>query len=398
MQLRHLIFIFFSTFPLYGLDTTLLTTQKQAIFEQKLRAIKASAHALKYNWISPLTLSTSLNSSEGIKSSQYNALIQFNQDIYRSGGIGHSMNYAENQLAYDLLDLESQNAALYKEILIGALELQQLQITLEQNEYQLKNSEIEIFLKTQQYKTGNVDITEMNNAIMNKNNLLKTMIATKESIANKKIALTQLSNQPVEKIRVKYFEPITQEQFIQNSFGVLQAKIESQLAGTEYAIDKSSYLPSISVNGQLGYQDALSQSQQINGDKNYHSLGISLSMPIDFNAPSKLEAQEASYLQQRIEISDIESEQEVFYQQQMQKIDDYNSYQELTQKNMSLYEELIKVSKQGFQTGYTAGYDLQTLENTQKIDERELQINRLNIQIALAELYLETNLGVNYYE
>lgn len=390
--------LFIVTIPILALDTALLTSQKQAIFEQKQKAIEANARVMKYNWISPLSLGSSISTSEGIGSSTYNARIQFNQDIYRSGGIGHQMAYAESKLAYDMLGLEQENAMLYEELLIGRLELEQLQARLRQNEYKLKNAEIEVFLKTQLYKSGNVDITEMNNALMNKNSMMKSIITAKENISNKKIVLAQLTGQPVDSIRVKSFSNMTEKTFLQNNFTVLQAKLESQLAGTEYAIEKSDYLPSVSVSGQLGYQDSLTDAQQILQDKNYHSLGLSLSMPIDFNAPASLEAQKATYLQRRIEVADVETERQAFYQQQMIKVRDYEEYTQLTQENMDIYRELIDVAQKGFKTGYSSGYDLQTLENTQKIDELELEINRINIQIALAQLHFETNLGVAYYE
>lgn len=382
---------------LNALDVALLTADKQEIFKQKQRAIEANAKQLKYNWISPLSLSSSVSSSEGVDDTSYNASIRLNQDVYRSGGIGQSMSYADSKLAYDLLSLELENAILYEELLVGLLELKQLRVILEQAEYKLKNSEIEIFLKTQQYKTGNVDITEMNEALMNKNSVLKSILTTKESIINKEIGLKKLTDLPLEAISVLAFRHLTEEDFIQNSFNVLQSKLESTLAGTEYEIKKTDYLPTVSVSGQMGYQDTFKSNSQSMIDKEYHSLGLTLSMPLDFNSKSAMEEKEASYLQSRIVVGDVEAEEKAFYQQSMNRIKNYQEHNRVTKQNMELYGQLIDVADQGFKAGYKTGYDLQTLQNTKIIDELEIRINELNIEMIKANVHFATNSGETYY-
>lgn len=398
MHLRYLLLSLFTLTPLTALDTSLLTSDKQEIFEQKKRVIEASAQQLKYNWVSPVSVSSSLSSSDGVNDMSSNTAIQLNQDIYRSGGISESMNYADGQLAYDMLGLEEENAVVYSELLVGLLELQQLNVTLKKTEYQFKNSEIEVFLKSQQYKSGNVDITELNDALMRKNAILKTLLTTKQSIIDQEISLKKLTPLSLESIKVLPFRPLSKEQFIQNNFTLLQSKLESQLAGTQYAIKKTDYLPTVSLSAKAGYQDSLQSSSQILMDNAYHSLGVTVSMPLDFNANSALEEQEANYLQRRINVSDVQRAQNAFYEQSINKINNYQNHINVTAQNMKLYAELIDVTQKGFDAGYKTGYDLQTLQNTKIIDELEIEINELNIQMTQAGLHFASNLGERYYE
>jgi outer membrane protein TolC len=393
---KTLLFIsIFSISHLYGLDLTLLTHQKQEIFKKKKEIIEASAKQLKYNWISPLHLSSSLNQSNSNSGLGYNASIQLNQDIYRSGGIGHALSYADAQLAYNLLSLEMENAQLYQELFVGLLTLQRLKVELEQAEYQLKNSEIAIFLKTQQYKTGAVDITELNNALMSKNSTLKTLLTTKKTILSQQIALRQLTDTPLEQIKIMPFKSLAYETYIQSNFNFLQAMFNSQLTDTEYEIQKTNYLPKVSVSGQYGYQDRTTNYTQ---DNTFHSVGLTLSMPLDYNEKASLEENYASFLKSKLDIGDIKADEEAFYKQGQTAIANYQEYIEVTQKNMALYKELIDVSDQGFKAGYRTGYDLQTLKNTKIIDELEIKINKINIQIEEAKLHFASNLGEKYYE
>ena len=62
----------------------------------------------------------------------------------------------------------------------------------------------------------------------------------------------------------------------------------------------------------------------------------------------------------------------------------------LAQNNLALYDDLIQATTAGVKTGYRSGYDLETLQNTKKIDEYEITINELNIQLELVKLHYLT--------
>ena len=59
-------------------------------------------------------------------------------------------------------------------------------------------------------------------------------------------------------------------------------------------------------------------------------------------------------------------------------------------QNDKLYEDLIMVNKSSNAAGMTADYDLEVLQNTQKVNEYDLQINDINKKLQYTKLYFKT--------
>lgn len=389
---KYLVVICLVALNLFAWEIALLKKEKQEVLIQKKAAIEASARQLKYNWVSPITLSASYTKSSNNDEFLFGGSVQLNQDIFRSGGIFYALDYADIKLASDLIGWEKESAGYFEELFVALLELKKLQLQLKQSEYKYKNSEIEVFLKKEQYKNGYVDITEFNNALIDKNSLLKTIMTTKQSIDEKRIALMQLTDLAPETITLPRFAVLSEETYKKNSFNILEAKLSTALADRQYDLTVTDYLPALSVNGQYGYQDYSSSYFQGGGQEStYHSIGLTLSMPLDFNTKAALQENKAAYLQNKWQLSDTEADELALYRQSMSRIGNYREHNKITRDNIRLYSDLVDISDQGVKAGYTAGYDSQTLQNTKKVDELEIAINDVNIQIELAQLYFATH-------
>ena len=143
----------------------------------------------------------------------------------------------------------------------------------------------------------------------------------------------------------------------------------------------------MSLNAELAYQEYSQKNYPNNYDGKYYSTGITISMPLDFNTNTKIQEQKAAYLQAKFQIEDEKIAQKATYEESQSLIKNYQEYIEVTKNNLVLYEELIFMTKQGFKAGYKSGYDLETIENTQKIDVLEIKINETNIQLELLKLH-----------
>ncbi len=384
---------------LSAFDESLLKPEKQEILQQKEAEIKASAKQLKYNWISPLSLSASTSKSNTQDDFGYNTSIQLNQDIFRSGGLGEALAYGDLKLAYDLIGLDQERTILYKQLFTVLFDLERLRLTKEQTEYKLKNSDIEVFLKKEQYKIGTIDITELNRALMDKNTILKTLLTTKTMLLEKEITLKKLTDISLAQIKTPHFSLLPKVLYLKNNLNLLKVKLENKLAKTSYDLTKSSYLPKLSVNGQYGYQDTkVSSYQNSNDDHDYHSVGLSLSMPLDYNTKASLQEKKANAIKSELEISDLEIDEIALYNTAIHQIRNYQDHSKVLEKNIVLYDELIDIGKKGFDSGYKSGYDIETLKNTKMIDVLEIKINDIYIQVEQAKLHFATNLNEETYE
>lgn len=386
------------TIQIIAADFSLLYPEKQEIRNEKLNEIDASHKKQKYNWVSPLNLSLSKNKSKSLNSGTYTvdqASIGLNQDIFRFGGIYYTIAFADKQKNYQLLTWEKENNELYQQIYTTVVTLKRLNFQLKQSEYRLKNTEIDLFLKQEQYKVGSGDMTQLNNAIMDKNDQLKQIITIKESIASTQKKLKELTPFSFEEIDIPIFKMIDKNEYIQQNYAINQANLQSDLNFNQYKNTKSNYLPHVSINAEVGYQKYNQETYNTDYDGDYYSTGLSISMPLDFNSNTTIEEQKAAYLQAKLQIEDEKIAQKAAYEESQELIKNYKEYIEITEKNLSLYDQLIFITKQGFKAGYKSGYDLQTIVNTKKIDVLEIKINESNIQLELIKLHFAQQQRIN---
>lgn len=395
---KNILLVSVLTIEIIASDFSLLHPQKQEIRKEKLNEIEALHKKQKYDWVAPLSLSLSKNKSKSLTSGTYTvdqATVGLNQDIFRSGGIYYTMAFADKQRNYQLLTWEKENNELYQQIYTTVVTLKRLNFQLKQSEYRLKNTEIDLFLKQEQYKVGSVDMTQLNNAIMDKNDQLKQIITIKESVVSTQKKLKELTPFSLEEIDTPIFTMIDKDKYIQQNYAINQADIQSDVNFNQYKNTKSNYLPHVSINAEVGYQEYNQKTYNTDYDGNFYATGLSISMPLDFNSNTTIEEQRAAYLQAKLQIEDEKITQKAAYEESLDLIKNYQEYIEITKKNLALYDQLIFITKQGFQAGYKSGYDLQTIENTQKIDVLEIKINESNIQLELIKLHFAQQQRIN---
>nr|WP_321267579.1 TolC family protein [uncultured Sulfurimonas sp.] len=388
------IIFFLLAFNLLASDKTLIRLNKQDIINEQKKEIEANAQKLKYDWIAPLNLSSSYTKSDTNSNAISDTSIKLNQDIFRSGGIIYKIDYANVKLKNALDSLALANTSMYQELFTGLLEYKKLHSMLKQNHFTLLNTEIDVFLKTQQYETGDADITELNRALREKNAALKLKLTAKQTLIEKEIALKKLTDIELDSIDVPKFELISQDEYKQTNYNLLVASTNKELSDKEYKITKSSYMPTLSVNGAYGYMD----NPNINFNDDYYTIGATLSIPLDFNTKVTLQESKAIYMQNSLKIQESKIDEMANYKASVSKIETYKQHKKVIQDNIELYAKLIDITEKAVKSGLKTGYDLQTLQNTKKIDELELEISDINIQIELAKLIFTTKKGENYYE
>jgi len=379
---------------LVAVENPLLRVNKQEIINEQKKEIEANAQKIKYDWIAPLNLSSTYSKTNTQDDAVSDTSVNLNQDLFRSGGISYKIDYADVKLENSLTSLALENTSLYEELFSGLLEYKKLYLILQQNHFTLLNTEIDVFLKTQQYKAGDVDITELNRALRERNAALKIELTAKQAIVEKEIELKKLTDRELDSIEIPRFELVSKEEYKESNYDLLVASTNKELADKEYKITKSSYLPTMSANAAYGYRD----NSNINFHDDYYTLGVTLSMPIDYNTKATLQESKAIYLQNSLNIEESRVDAIALYDAGVSKIENYQAYKNVTQDNIELYTKLIDITAKAVESGLKSGYDLQTLQNTKRIDELELQVSDINIQIELAKLIFATKKGENYYE
>ncbi len=376
-----------------GGEQSLLSPEKQNFFKQQQQQIDATYEKLRYDWLSPINLKASSiyeksASFGGAKDTRQSLSASMAQDLFRSGGITYSIDYAHANKEANSLALSKDIAAINQQLMNAVLTYRKNEIALKQSDLKLKNAQIEIFLKRKQYEAGDIDITFLNNALMNQSNELKNNTALRYALAQQKFEAAKFTDLSIDSLSVPLYTLSQKETFLDEGWNIRYAKALSQSAAQQYGQIKSSYLPKLTLiadAGYLRYDSYAAPTVDYRG--NFYDAGLQLSMPLAYNASATSQEAQATYLKQQAQSADTKRQMNALYDQTVALVESYKQTIAITQNNLKYYDELLGATKAAVNAGYKAGYDLQTLQNTRAIEDLEIQINEINIQIQLSQLH-----------
>lgn len=353
----------------------------------------------KNSWIGTINLDASVSTIHPFdksKDDNYSkqASIGFTQSLFESGGIWSKIDNAKSTFDYDLLSWENENSELLLSIYSTLLEIKKLKYQQFQNRIKYENKDIELIIKKIQYEAGKSDIIELNNAVMSKNIAYRDVISVENSLKQKELELAKYTDLKYENIEILDFKPISKEDFLEKNFSLLKEDARVAILNSSYKIDRSKYLPKLTLNANARYSNTKDDFNNMLSDTrkedSQSTASLNFSMPLfDYNMSSKLQESKIEVLKQQTYLNDLKSDMESDFEQILTKIDTYEKISKSIDDNIKLYEDLIKANRVSNQAGMTASYDLEILENSKIINEYDLLINDINILQEYSKLYFK---------
>ncbi|RXJ98826.1 hypothetical protein CRU98_08665 [Arcobacter sp. CECT 8986] len=373
-----------STF-VFAQDKDVLSNTKKQIIDLKDKQIKQKEKTNKYDWITDITINGSVNKdNDDIKSKDYS--ISLSQDIFRFGGISSQMQYAKELRKLEQLDLKRDTRSDLNSLYSSLIDIKIDEIQLKQNVLNLENSQIDVEHKKSEYDNGEVGITDLNDAIMTRNNLSDSQkqieLSKLENVKNIKL----YTNSSYDKITIPDVKMISKKFFLEKSTSVNYAKVNTKVNKELYNIKKSDYLPKLSVDARYGY----SKTDIIEGDDSYN-YGLSISMPLSYTSNNDIEQKRLDYLISKQELNDEIVSAEVTYEKAILNIKNYEDRIKLAQQDIKLYSQLLQVNQDEYNAGYKTIDDVTTIKNSMKIRQLDIKTYKLNIKKQILSLYFAIN-------
>lgn len=378
----------------------ILQNDKKEFRNLEKEVIQKKYEGAKNDWIGTVDLNSGLTRSHSFSKESdlfnKNISIGFSQSIYESGGIEFGIKYAKDVLNSELIAWENENITILQTIYETLLFIKKLKFQIEQSDYSLKNKDIELILKRIQYEAGRVDIIELNNAIMSKNNQQKENISLKNSLKDKEYELSKYTNFKSNEIEIIDFKIIDKQKFLRDNLNIRYENSKVELLNTSYNQLKSSYKPKVILSTSTGYSNNENLTTNATGDDERNgSIALNASMPIfDITKNAKLEKSKLEVLKQKVNINDMKNELVYEYEQILTQINTYDEYEKTVENNLKLYDDLIMVNQSSNAAGMTSDYDLEVLQNTKKINEYDLQINDIDKKLQYSKLYFKTKVDM----
>ena len=386
---------------LFANEMELLQKDKKELRQIEKEVIEKKYEGAKDEWIGTINLNSSIGKNRDFTENENSDMtrsvgLSFSQSIYESGGIEYSIQYARQQLKSDLIAWENANIAIFQTIYETLLSIKKLKLQIEQSDYALKNKNIELILKRIQYEAGKVDIIDLNNAVMSKNNQQKENISLRNSLKDKEYELSKYTSLKSNEIEIIDFKIINKDKFLRDNLNIKYENSKVELLDTSYKQLKSTYLPKVSLSTSAGYSNNENLTTNATGDDERNgSIGLNMSMPLfDITKDAKLEKSKLEVLKQKVNVTDIKNELVYEYEQILAQINTYDEYEKTIDSNLKLYDDLIMVNKSSNSAGMTSDYDLEVLQNTKIINEYDFQINDINKKLQYSKLYFKTKADI----
>lgn len=357
---------------------------KNEIRDLETKSIEEKKEVNKYEWLNDLNISLSQSKDdENIKTKDYS--LNLNQKILDFGGISSQIDYANNLFKQEALKIKMENFEDLNTLYKNFIDLKINDINILQNDLNIKNSEIEVDIKKSQYRNGQSDISDLNDAIMKKNLLEDSKMNLKLNKVIYENDIKKLTSYELNNLSIPSISLISKDIFLEKSTKKLYANLESQVSQNEYKKTKSKYLPALNLTGAVGYQDSTVKKSQ-----DYYNYGASITMPLNYTFSNDIEYSKLVYLQNRKKEELTSIELEKVYDSSIETIKQFENRINLALNDIKLYEELLELNQEEFNAGFKADEDVQTLKNSKEIRKLDIEKYKLNIKKELLYIYFQT--------
>lgn len=357
---------------------------KNEIRDLESKSIEEKKEVNKYEWLNDLNISLSQSKDdENIKTKDYS--LNLNQKILDFGGISSQIDYANNLFKQEALKIKMENFEDLNTLYKNFIDLKINDINILQNDLNIKNSEIEVDIKKSQYRNGQSDISDLNDAIMKRNLLEDSKMNLKLNKVIYENDIKKLTSYELNNLTIPSISLISKDIFLEKSTKKLYANLESQVSQNEYKKTKSKYLPALNLTGAVGYQDSTTKKSQ-----DYYNYGASITMPLNYTFSNDIEYSKLVYLQNRKKEELTSIELEKVYDSSIETIKQFENRINLALNDIKLYEELLELNQEEFNAGFKADEDVQTLKNSKEIRKLDIEKYKLNIKKELLYIYFQT--------
>jgi len=367
-----------------------LSKNKKDQFDYDYKKVEADSSKLRDSWINPLRINYLYTKSNSYDQDQEqeSASIKMDQTIFQSGGIYFGIKYATYSKKYANLSIDLQKRKLIKDAISTLMQIKQTDFRIKKQKLLIKNSEISLFQKKEQYINGQLDSGFLDNAIIERNFVIQSLYdiqTTKQKLISKFKTISDLKH---DNIDIPILQKLDKEQFLQHN--IMLDLSQSEIDKTKYFnnVTIAKYLPKVSfLAGYNWKSESLVGGSFQSPETSYYDYGLNISMPIDFNVFKDIESSKVDYLKSKIDIEDKKKELIAIYEQVMQNLENFEKKKLLSKENKEIYERLLKDTRELFSAGYKTEYDVEMLENSVVISKIDYEIFDIDSQLELLTLY-----------
>jgi len=367
---------------------------KKEEFSYDYDKIEAESSKLRDSWIAPLRLNYSYSKSNPYdnEQTQQGASIKMDQPIFQSGGIYYGIKFAEASRIYSNFSVDVAKRKLVKDAVSLLMQIKQMSLKVQRQELQIKNSEINLEQKKEQYLSGQLDSGFLDNAVIERNFVIQSLYdiqTNKERLISKFQALSDMDYKIAP---IPHLELLEEDEFLKHNIvlNMSESEIEKNRYNKDVTVAK--YLPRISLTAGYNWMDSDNQKfmpsqPSISTNTDYYDYGVKAYIPLDINTFRDIESSRIDYLKSKVIKQDAKIQLQALFEQVMQNIKNFDKKKLLSVENKEIYAKLLSDTKSLYEVGHKTSYDVNLLSNSVRIQEIDLNIFEIDKQLELLTLY-----------
>jgi len=372
----------------------LLSERKNQAFSYDFERNEAQSDVVSKSWINPVMLQYTKSysnqfGSDTTTSSSFS--VGVDQPIFRSGGIYFAIKYAQAQRGAN----RTQIAMAKRETIAQAINLlfQMKKLKLEQKKYRflIANDALDVKQKRDSYRAGILQSSFVDQAMLQANQDEIQKLSLEVSYMELKEQFSLLSDKNPEHLKLPHFTLLTLKKFKQHSLKLRYNKLRAKEKAYNAKMTWAKYLPTISIQGR--YTDATPDPLFSTPDVKdaYSSYGFSISMPLNVNMLSDIEAAKVEKLKAQLDVVDERENIEAFYALVRRKLAWVDKKIALSKKDEKLYANMYRLTKDLQKAGEKTKSDVSMLYNGLQIRKLNQKIYKLEREMILLELYTKVS-------
>jgi len=384
--MKKFLLIFFIFFLSLINASEIIKKTKKDILENSLKKELEDSKLQKDSWINPISIevTTSKLKDIGINNAIKTNKISINleQEIFKSGAILETITKGKNLINLSVLSNKEQKQQILFLIYQYVINLRIIDLNLQKQIILIENKELEIEKKLDMYNNGLVDISELDESIIELSEL-------KNSIENLKIdkstfinELKNLSFKSYTEISLDSLSNISIDKYLEHNYIVEIKKLQVKDSKHESNITKSSYLPKIALYGTYGYGDIQNEA-----DDNYYEYGVKISMPLDYNFNKNIQSKKLKSLITSSQLQDIKDEEKNNYNLIQEKLKYFDNKIQNTKTIVKRYKNIQNLVFDLYQNSLNTKTDYITISNRLKVVNMDIKILQLQRKQIFNQLF-----------
>ncbi|WP_415406255.1 TolC family protein [Sulfurovum sp. CS9] len=369
----------------------ILSDNKELLFDYQFQSNDLESDMLSKSWINPVRLqynkrySTQFSDRTSITGS-YSIIID--QPIFRSGGIYYAIKYSQALRDANEADLRLQKRQMIGDAVSILFNLKKNRLEQQKMKYLIKNDTIDIHQKRDSYDAGLLDSSFLDQAILKKSQDEATLLELELNLLELKQRFSLLSDKKPDGLRLPVLKLMSKSNYSEQNLELKKDRLRAEQSAYNANVTTAKYLPTVSLQGQYIDGDLNPLYARPGIEEKYYNYGFTVSMPLDINSLTDIEASKVEKLRAAVQVLDRKDQVTEEYEWIHNSLNILDKKIVLAKKDEKVYQSLFRLTKNLAQAGEKTSLDADIMQNSLQIRKLDQKIYKIDKQVQLLKLYI----------